>query len=70
MITHNLAENAVVEASVYDVYGRCVRELYNGILSAGSHELMIDGVNLSSGIYLVQIRLNNTFHIQKIALMK
>ena len=66
----NLAKDATVTATLYDITGRPLQELQNGTLSAGSHDLKIDGANLSTGIYFVHIDVNNVTHVQKIALMK
>ncbi|MDZ7821586.1 MAG: T9SS type A sorting domain-containing protein [Candidatus Marinimicrobia bacterium] len=66
----NLATDADVQAALYDISGRMIRKLYNAPLSAGSHDLKIDGSDLSTGIYLLQVRMNDAVHVQKIALMK
>jgi hypothetical protein len=66
----NLAKEAVVTTTLYDMAGRPLRELQNGSLSAGSHAITIDGANLSTGIYFVRINVNNAINVQKIALMK
>jgi hypothetical protein len=66
----NLAKDAMVKATLYDMAGRPLTELHNGTLSAGSHALTINGANLSTGIYFVRIGINDDLHVQKIALMK
>ena len=66
----NLAKEAAVTATLYDMTGRPLTELHNGALAAGSHALRIDGANLSTGIYFVRIGVNDQMHVQKIALMK
>jgi hypothetical protein len=66
----NLAKDAMVMATLYDIGGRPLRELQNGTLNAGSYDLHIDGANLSTGIYFVHININDAVHVQKIALMK
>ena len=65
-----LSKDAMVEASVYDLLGREVKALVNGNFSAGTHELTIDGSNMTTGIYLVKVVVDNVADIQKIALMK
>jgi hypothetical protein len=66
----NLAIAAEVKAVLYDTAGRRVRDIYSGQMHAGSHDLKIDGADLSTGIYLLQVRMNDALHVQKIALMK
>lgn len=70
LVPLNLAKEAVVTATLYDLTGRPLRNLHKGMLAAGSHDLKIDGTNLSTGIYFVHINVNNAIHMQKIALMK
>ena len=65
-----LSADAMVEASVYDLLGREVKALVNGNFAAGTHELHIDGSNMTTGIYLVKVMVDNVANIQKIALMK
>jgi hypothetical protein len=66
----NLAKDALVNATLYDISGRPLKELHSGTLSAGSHDLKIDGTDLSTGIYVVHVSVNNVVNVQKIALMK
>ena len=70
IVPFELTKDAMVQASVYDLVGREVKTLVNGNVSAGSHELKIDGKNMTTGIYLVKVVIDNTANIQKIALMK
>jgi len=70
IVPFELTKDAMVKASVYDLVGREVKTLINGNVSAGSHELKINGENMTTGIYLVKVVIDNTANIQKIALMK
>ncbi|MBN2781407.1 MAG: T9SS type A sorting domain-containing protein [Candidatus Marinimicrobia bacterium] len=65
-----LTKEAMVTATLYDLAGRPLRELQNGTLAAGSHELKIDGTNLSTGIYFVHVNIYGAVQVQKIVLMK
>lgn len=45
-----------VEVSVYDVTGRQVRELHDGLLAAQRpHRLVLDGAGLPNGLYLIRV---------------
>ena len=66
----NLATNMEVRAILYDTAGHRVHDIYSGQMNAGSHDLKIDGAGLSTGIYLLQVYMNDAVHVQKIALMK
>jgi|GEM_PF-2786864 len=65
-----LSKDASVRVTIYDLRGYALKELMNGNMPAGSYALQIDGGNLATGIYLVQIQINDAIHVQKIALMK
>jgi flagellar hook assembly protein FlgD len=49
-----------VRAAIYDVEGRVVRTLHRGLLPAGRHDLVWDGVDdggksVSPGIYFINV---------------
>ena len=55
---------------VYDVLGRQVRVLVEGVRAAGTHEVVFDGSRLPSGTYLVRLetpqgRFVETMHLVK-----
>lgn len=52
----DVVETGHVRVGVYDVAGRLVSELHNGVLQAGvSRYLEFGGKNLPSGIYFVRV---------------
>jgi hypothetical protein len=53
-LTFEVPEAAQVRVTVYDVLGRRVRELANGMLSEGIHRVSFDASDLPSGTYLVR----------------
>jgi len=59
-----------VDVRLYDVSGACVRTIRNEILSAGIYHLTTDTCDLTSGIYLLRMRVGNQTETQKIVLMK
>ena len=58
-LQYELPEQAEVSLSVYDLYGRKVRDVYNGRVGAGQHTHEVDMNGLAKGLYLVQLKLNN-----------
>lgn len=61
------------EASVivYNTLGQQVAELFSGNLSAGTHDVVLDGSQLSSGIYFVQLVADNQVRdLVKVSLVK
>jgi len=54
-IGFSLPESAQVRLVVYDVLGRQVRVLLDGIREAGTHEVVFDASDLPSGTYLYRL---------------
>jgi uncharacterized repeat protein (TIGR01451 family) len=55
-LTLQVREAQSVRAELYDVLGRRVATLHDGVLDAGrEHRLSLDGRGLSSGLYLVRV---------------
>ncbi len=55
---------------VYDVLGNEVATLVNEYREAGSHELIFDASNLTSGIYFYQLQAGNFLQTKKMILIK
>ncbi|MBL7026221.1 MAG: T9SS type A sorting domain-containing protein, partial [Candidatus Marinimicrobia bacterium] len=59
-ITYSLPEAGEVELLIYDLQGRMVDKLFSGPQSAGTHDILWNGVNqngfpISSGVYLCKL---------------
>ena len=65
-----LARDAVVNAKVYTLAGHEIATLVNGTMNAGSHELRINANNMTTGLYLVKVMIEDVVHVQKIAFVK
>lgn len=50
-----MVEAGTVQAELFDVSGRVVRELVSGSYRAGSHEVSFDASGLASGVYFVRV---------------
>lgn len=59
-----------VVVHVYDVSGRFVKTLRDGMCEAGRHELSFEASDLSSGTYFIRLQTANAIHIQKCILLK
>ncbi|NQT25657.1 T9SS type A sorting domain-containing protein [candidate division KSB1 bacterium] len=55
IIPFSLAEAASVKISVFDITGRFVKEIENQTYSSGRHEILFDGSDVSSGIYILKV---------------
>ena len=59
-----------VELSVFDVAGRHVQTLHDGVLNAGEHRIVFDADNLPSGIYFARMEMSSQLSTQKLLLIK
>ena len=59
-----------VRLDVYDVWGRAVENLVSGFLPAGEHRVWLDGKNLASGLYFIQLQAGDIKQTNKIVLIK
>jgi Secretion system C-terminal sorting domain len=55
-IDYNLVKNSLVTLKVYDILGREVKTLVNGVQSSGAHNIQLNASELPSGIYFYTIR--------------
>jgi hypothetical protein len=70
-ISFDLPEASMVDVRVFDIMGREVRHLLNEMHSAGQVQVMFDGSNLPSGLYLVSAKLGDKYmSTKKITLLK
>ena len=59
-----------VEINVIDIQGRIVEKLAQGIYDGGLHHVMLNGENLSSGVYFVQLLTQQSAKYSKVILLK
>ncbi|MBN2011676.1 T9SS type A sorting domain-containing protein, partial [candidate division KSB1 bacterium] len=69
-ISYALTQSGKVRLSVYDVVGREVAVLVDGVQSAGNHSVVFSGANLPSGIYFYQLKTVTETSTIKMTLMK
>lgn len=69
-IQFSVGETAEITLNVYDVQGRIVAELVNGVVEAGAHEIAFDATGLTSGVYFAQMRGTFGSDVMKMVLMK
>src|SRR5690606_32610148 len=55
-ISFSIPEASNMSLDVYDVVGRHVTNLFNGMKQAGIHEVKFDAASLSSGIYITRLK--------------
>ena len=69
-IRYRLPQSGQVYLSVFDVTGKEIAVLVNGVQSAGEHEVQFSAENLSSGVYLYRLTSGEQTHIRKMMLVK
>jgi hypothetical protein len=69
-IVYEVPWSTHVTIKVYDVMGRVVAELVNGIQDAGSYSIEWNASSLSSGVYYYRITAGNFTNVKKLLLMK
>lgn len=69
-ITFVLPQSTKVQLTVYNMLGQKVQTLVDGNLTSGSHTVRFEASNLSSGIYIYQLRTPTTSLTQRMVLVK
>lgn len=69
-IRFDLPEQSNISLRVYDITGKLVANLVDGLKSAGSHQFSFDASGLASGIYFYELRTNEFSDIRKFTLIK
>ncbi|MDZ7260684.1 MAG: T9SS type A sorting domain-containing protein [candidate division KSB1 bacterium] len=69
-ISYTLEKPSEVKICVYDLHGREVTMLVNGMKPAGTHTVQFDGSNLSSGIYFYKLQTADRAITRKMMLVK
>ncbi|MCX6639142.1 MAG: M20/M25/M40 family metallo-hydrolase [bacterium] len=69
-ISFSLPQAGLVKLSVFDVMGREVAKLVNGVREAGAHSVTFDATGLASGVYLYKLEAGDYTATNKMVLMK
>jgi len=69
-INFNLPEDGIVELKLYDLNGRMIRTLVRAYYQSGNNHVIFNGKDLSAGIYLLSIEMQNYSDSYKIMLLK
>lgn len=69
-INYQLPENGFVTLKVFDILGKEIETLVNENKSAGYYKVNFDGSNLTSGVYIYTIRVNEIMQSKKMLLAK
>lgn len=70
MINYELPSNGLVKLQVFDLMGRKVTELVDGMMSEGKHSVAWNAQNASSGMYYYRLEINGQSLVRKMTLIK
>jgi len=69
-IAFELPKAGNVSLKVFDLLGRDVATVQEGMMTAGSHRLLFDGKGLSSGVYVYRLQTAKAMRAGKMVLLK
>lgn len=69
-IRYNLSIPSVVKIILYDVTGRQIKVLYDGLKPAGEHNIRFDASGLGSGVYLYRLEAGEYTETKKMVIIK
>ncbi|MGM0739377.1 MAG: Ig-like domain-containing protein, partial [Bacteroidota bacterium] len=70
LIGYELPVNSEVSLEVFDMLGRRVAVLVDGMVEAGSHQVNFDAARLSSGVYIYKLKAGSQTITRKMTLVK
>ena len=70
VIQYEVKEPGLVKLEVYNILGNKVKDLVNEVKGTGLYNVVFEAGNLSSGIYIYKINVNNYSAIQKMSFLK
>jgi hypothetical protein len=69
-IRYALSSRSHVTLDLFNTLGQIVRELVNGDLEAGRHEVRVDASGLASGVYFYRLRAGNFIQTKSLSLLR
>jgi hypothetical protein len=69
-IEFGMMKEVQVHVAIYDLLGREVAVLVNGIMPAGVHQINWDASSFTSGLYLVKMQTGDFTSVRKVILMR
>jgi hypothetical protein len=70
VIRYSLPERGMTRLNIYDISGRLITRLIDGITEPGENSVMFNAGNLASGIYFAELTSGTNKSVRKIVLMK
>ncbi|MBK9228892.1 MAG: T9SS type A sorting domain-containing protein [Ignavibacteria bacterium] len=70
IIRFKLPEDAFAEVSVFDITGKMIAKIAEGVHTKGYHKYVFDAASFSSGAYYVRLKTDNNTLVRRIMLVK
>ena len=70
MLTYDVPSDMLVSMGIYDVRGRLVDELVNGMREQGSYDVTWNADQFATGVYMIKLTAGSAVKIQKVMLIK
>ena len=70
IIRYTIPRSCLVTIDIFDILGRKVETVANGLQQGGNYQIIWNGANKSSGMYFYRIQADNKVMIKKMALLK
>ena len=70
VISYQMPANSFVSLKLFDIRGREIMTLVDGVREAGPHDVVLDGSRLSSGIYFYAMKAGQFNSVRKLLLLK
>jgi hypothetical protein len=69
-ITYQLAQSGKVKLSIYDINGRLIETLVNGMKPSGQHSIEWHADKVSSGVYFYRLETKGYNRVKKMVVIK
>jgi hypothetical protein len=69
-IDFSCPKRSKVKLEIFDITGRRITTLIDGVIDTGSHSINFDGSNFTSGIYVYKLTASNVILTRKMLLIK
>jgi hypothetical protein len=69
-ITYSVPKQSLVTIKIYDILGREVAALVNGVNQAGIYEVEWNAMNYASGVYLYKMTAGDYTNVKKMVIIK
>ncbi|MGA1465454.1 MAG: T9SS type A sorting domain-containing protein [Balneolaceae bacterium] len=69
-ISFSLPQSGRVQLEVYDITGRFITRLVDGMMGVGTHTVQFSGENIPSGVYIYTLKTEGYTSVRKMMLVK